>query len=300
MNFEHLRLFVRVAATLNISAAGKEMGLSPAAASAKLNKLEEVLGARLIHRTTRQISLTEDGKLFLPHAEDLLFGAEAAKAAVGSGNVNPQGKLRVTAPASFGRMHLIPALPDFLKAYPNLNVDLRLSDGIEDVIEGGFDIAIRDAALDDSSLVARKLARDTRIAVVSPQYIEQHGVPTHPDQLAEHACISLAGVESWSFDCGDDIYRVKVPNRLVVDNGEAVRDACIGGIGITITSTWCSYQALQRGDLVQVLEDFPLKSASAIWAVYPSSRLLAPKTRAFIDFFSAYYGDTPYWESGND
>ena len=297
MNFEHLRLFVRVAATLNISAAGKEMGLSPAAASAKLNKLEEVLGARLIHRTTRQISLTEDGKLFLPHAEELLAGAEVAKASVGSGTIEPKGKLRVTAPASFGRMHLLPALPHFLKNHPGLNVDLRLSDAIEDMVEGGFDIAIRDAALADSSLVARKLAHDTRIAVAAPQYIEQYGEPTHPNDLANHACVSLAGVESWAFQCDQGIQRIKVPNRLVVDNGEAVRDACIGGIGITITSTWCSYEALQSQQLVQVLKDYPLYSESALWAVYPSSRLLAPKTRAFIDFFSSYFGEHPYWEA---
>ena len=297
MNFEHLRLFVRVANTLNISAAGKEMGLSPAAASAKLNKLEAFLGARLIHRTTRQISLTEDGKLFLPHAEELLAGAEVAKASVGSGTIEPKGKLRVTAPASFGRMHLLPALPHFLKSHPGLNVDLRLSDAIEDMVEGGFDIAIRDAALADSSLVARKLARDTRIAVAAPQYIEQYGEPTHPNDLANHACVSLAGVESWAFQCDQGIQRIKVPNRLVVDNGEAVRDACIGGIGITITSTWCSYEALQSQQLVQVLKDYPLYSESALWAVYPSSRLLAPKTRAFIDFFSSYFGERPYWEA---
>lgn len=297
MNFEHLRLFVRVANTLNISAAGKEMGLSPAAASAKLNKLEAFLGARLIHRTTRQISLTEDGKLFLPHAEELLAGAEVAKASVGSGTIEPKGKLRVTAPASFGRMHLLPALPHFLKSHPGLNVDLRLSDAIEDMVEGGFDIAIRDAALADSSLVARKLARDTRVAVAAPQYIEQYGEPTHPNDLANHACVSLAGVESWAFQCDQGIQRIKVPNRLVVDNGEAVRDACIGGIGITITSTWCSYEALQSQQLVQVLKDYPLYSESALWAVYPSSRLLAPKTRAFIDFFSSYFGEHPYWEA---
>ncbi len=153
MNLEHVRLFVRIAALNNISLAGKELGLSPAVSSAHMNKLEDALGVRLIHRTTRRVSLTEEGEAFLPHAADLLDSVETARASVGSGKINPRGKLRVAAPASFGRLHLIPALDSFLRQYPDLKVDLHLSDSVMDMVQGGFDVAIRDAELSDSTLM---------------------------------------------------------------------------------------------------------------------------------------------------
>lgn len=183
MNIEHLRLFIRVAATQNISAAGAELGLSPAVASSHLNKLEEGLGVRLIHRTTRRVALTEEGKAFLAHAEEVLASVEAARASVGAGQASPSGTLRVSAPASFGRMHLVPAVGEFLKHYPDLNVEFRLSDSIVDLVEGGFDVAIRNAELKDSTLIARKLATDNRIICASPGYLEQYGEPTSPEQL---------------------------------------------------------------------------------------------------------------------
>lgn len=296
MNIEHLKLFVRIAATHNISLAGKELGLSPAVSSTHINKLEASLGVRLIHRTTRRVSLTEEGQAFLPHAEDVLESIETARASVGAGSVRPQGKLRVTASASFGRMHLLPVLGDFLQHFPDLVVDLHLSDSIVDMVEGGFDIAIRDDSLNDSTLIARKLATDSRIVCASPDYLAQHGEPLSPEDILNHQCVNLMGLETWVFDTPDGHQSIKTKNRLRTDNGEAARDACVKGIGISLTSTWCSYQHLQRGDLVQILKDYPLVSDTAIWAVYPSSRLLAPKVRAFIDYFSEYFGDTPYWE----
>ncbi len=296
MNIDHLKLFVRIAVTNNISMAGKELGLSPAVSSAHINKLEEGLGVRLIHRTTRQVSLTEEGIDFLPHAQEVIASVELARASIGSGSVSPQGTLRITAPASFGRMHIVPALNDFLACYPDLTLDLRLSDSIIDMVEGGFDIAIRNSSLNDSSLVARKLACDNRILCASPTYLKKHGEPESIDDLVARDCIGLMGLEEWSFETPEGQQRIKPRNLLRMDNGEAVRDACARGIGITICSVWCAYEELKRGELVPVLEGFPLVSDTAIWAVYPSSRLLAPKVRAFIDFFVKLYGDRPYWE----
>lgn len=296
MNIEHVRLFVRIAATHNISKAGKELSLSPAVSSAYMNKLEEHLGVKLIHRTTRKVSLTEEGIAFLPHAEEILATIETARASVGAGVYVPQGTIRVAAPASFARMHIIPALKGFIEQYPDLHIDLRLSDSMIDMVEGGFDIAIRNAALNDSSLIARKLARDKRIIVASPSYIKQYGAPKTPKDLAQHHCIHLSGIDTWVFSTPDGEQRIKTKGVLKVDNGESIRDACIGGVGLTICSQWCGYQALQSGDLVQVLQDYPLISDTAIWAVYPSSRLLAPKVRAFIDYFVNHYGEKPYWE----
>ncbi|MCU7555200.1 LysR family transcriptional regulator [Alteromonas sp. ASW11-19] len=296
MNLEYLALFTRVASTHNISQAGKELGLSPAVASAHLNKLEQQLGVRLIHRTTRRVSLTEDGQAFLPHALDVLTSAETARAAVGAGNLSPQGNLRVTAPASFGRMHLMSALPGFMQRYPDLTIELRLSDSIVNLVEGGFDVAIRDAALEDSTMVARKLASDTRLLVASPGYLEQWGEPATPASLSEHRCVTLVGMDTWQFRDRTGNYSVQVNSPLRADNGEAVRDACAAGLGITVSSLWCAYRHLQRGELVPVLQDHSLVSDTAIWAVYPSSRLLAPKVRVFIDYLADYFGDTPYWE----
>ncbi|MBQ4838980.1 MULTISPECIES: LysR family transcriptional regulator [Pseudoalteromonas] len=296
MNIAHLKLFTRIAATHNISLAGKELGLSAAVASAHINKLEETLGTQLLYRTTRKVSLTEEGFAFLPHAESVLDSVESARAAIGAGSHTPQGTLRVTAPASFGRMHIVPALVEFTQLYPELHIDLRLSDSIVDMVEGGFDVAIRNAALSDSTLVARKLASDTRILCASPDYIEQHGIPANIDELKTHPIINLTGIEHWVFANNQGTIKFKPASKLHIDNGEAIRDACMRGMGITLCSMWCAYQALQEGKLVQVLKDQPLINDTALWAVYPSSRLLAPKVRVFIDYLKAYIGDVPYWD----
>jgi len=295
MNIEHLKLFVRVATTHNISLAGQTLGLSAAVASAHLNKLEQGLGVRLIHRTTRKVSLTEEGIALLPHAEDVLASVEAARASVGAGSLAPRGILRISAPASFGRMHLVPALTDFLAQYPELQVDLKLSDTIVDLVEGGFDIAIRNSHLKDSSLIARKLASDHRILCASPHYIATHGEPTTPQALVDHQCITLMGLEHWQFSSTHGPIAVKATGNLRTDNGEAIRDACVNGLGITIGSRWSVYQHLQQGQLIEILKDYPLVSNTAIWAVYPSSRLLAQKVRVFIDYFCDYFDQRAYW-----
>ncbi|TYK64666.1 LysR family transcriptional regulator [Colwellia echini] len=296
MNIEHLKLFVRVASTQNISVAGQELDLSPAVSSAHLNKLEDALGVRLIHRTTRKVSLTEEGIAFLPHAENVLESVEAARASIGAGSSSPRGILRIAAPASFGRMHLLPALNGFFARYPDLTVDLKLSDTIIDLVDGGFDIAIRNSALKDSSLIAKKLATDSRRLCASPEYIAKYGEPKDPDELIHHQCITLMGLDNWVFDTPTGQKKVKVKGSFRTDNGEAIRDACVNGLGITVNSSWSAYQELNSGKLLHILKDFPLVSNTDIWAVYPSSRLLAPKVRAFIDYFANHFGNSPYWD----
>lgn len=296
MNIEHLKLFVRLAATNNISLAGQELGLSPAVSSAHISKLEQALGVRLVHRTTRKVSLTEEGVAFLPHAEEVLSTVETARASIGVGSTTPSGTLRVTAPASFGRLHIVPALKGFLTQYPELRIDFRFSDNIVDLVEGGFDVAIRDAELKDSTLIARKLATDRRIVCASPEYLSKFGAPETPSELSNHQCVQLVGLESWTFVTSQGKETIKTKGVLRTDNGDAMRDACIDGLGLAINSTWSVYKQLKEGTLVQVLEDYPLDSDVAIWVVYPSSRLLAPKVRAFIDYFTEFYGSPPYWE----
>ncbi len=300
MNIEHLKLFVRLASTHNISLAGQELGLSPAVASSHISKLEDALGVRLVHRTTRKVALTEEGEAFLPHAEEVLSRVEAARASVGAGKLAPSGTLRITAPASFGRMHLMPALKGFLSHYPDLSVDFWFTDKIVDLVEGGFDIAIRNAELQDSTLVARKLAPDQRIVCASPDYLAKFGEPSEPNDLRHHQCINLMGLESWVFDTPEGHLSIKTQGRFRTDNGEASRIACVDGLGIGMNSTWSVYQHLQRGELVRILRDYPLVWNGAIWSVYPTSRLLAPKVRAFIDYFADLYGSTPYWDQELD
>lgn len=294
MNIEYLKLFVRIATTHNISSAGKELGLSPAVSSTHISKLEDSLGVRLIHRTTRKVSLTEEGLAFLPHAQDVLDSIETAKESIGIGDIKPKGRLRVAAPASFGRMHLLPSLNGFLQQYPDLVVDLHLSDSVIDMVEGGFDIAIRDAKLNDSTLIARKLSPVKRIVCASPEYLKAHGEPKSLEDLLDHNCINLIGLETWEFDSPQGQKSIKTKNRLRTDNGEAARDACIQSLGITICSTWCCYEQLKKNQLVHILRDYPCVSDTAIWAVYPSSRLLAPKVRLFIDYLSEYFRDLPF------
>ncbi|MEM7291895.1 MAG: LysR family transcriptional regulator [Pseudomonadota bacterium] len=296
MNVEHLRLFTRIHSTQNISRAGSEMGLSPAVASSYINKLEERLGVRLVHRTTRKVALTEEGRAFLPHAEEVLSSVEAARAAVGAGSAEPSGTLRVTVPASFGRMHVLPALSQFLANYSKLKLDIRFSDTVVDMVEGGFDVAIRIGELEDSSLIARKLAPDRRILCASPEYLRKHGEPQNPADLKNHQCITLVQMENWVFASSEGEQSIRINGRIRTDSGEAVRDACVEGLGITVNSRWSAYRHLDAGELVEVLPDYPLVSNVAIWAVFPSSRLIAPKVRAFVDYFSESCEATPYWE----
>ncbi len=296
MKIEHLKFFVRIAALNNISQAGKEFGLSPAVSSAHVNKLENDVGVRLIHRTTRRVSLTEEGKSFLPHVLNIVDSIQSGLASIGQGEVRPSGKLRITAPASFGRMHLIPALGRFLDEHKKLNIEIQLSDAIVDLVEGGFDIAIRIAPMSDSTMIARKMAADTRILCASPSYLEAYGEPENPSDLMNHKCINLIGLESWTFTTKSGQQTIKTNNRFRTDNGEAARDAAINGVGIIASSTWCSYEALKEGKLVRILKTYPLKSEAAIWAVYPSSRLVAPKVRVFIDYLSEYFSGIPYWD----
>lgn len=295
MNVEHLRLFIRIAHLGNISMAGKELGLSPAVASNSINKLEQHLGIKLIYRTTRKVSLTSEGKSFLPHAENVINSVEQAKSSIGSGNITPEGKLRIAAPASFARMHLVPALDEFLVNYPKLDIELMLSDSIIDMVEGGFDIAIRDAELSDSSLIAKKLANDKRIICAAPTYIKKHGLPVSPADINDHFSVNLKGLETWHFIDGSKETKATSKPRLTTDNGEVVRDACVQGLGLALLSTWCAYEKLISGELIQVMDNFPLISNTKIWAVYPSSRLVPVKVRAFIDYFHNHF-QNPYWD----
>ena len=297
MDFDDLTLFVRIARLASISAAARDLGITPATASARLAAFETRLGVRLVHRTTRLATLTEDGRAFLPHAEHLLDVAAVARSALGGGTSAPSGVLRVAAPSSFARLHIVPGLPDFTARYPEVRLDMRISDSVVDLVEGGFDVAVRYANLDDSSFVARRIAPDRRVLVASPDYLERYGYPKTPDDLDTHACLVVGTLDLWTFRGkeGETIAK-RVTPALRINDGEAVRDAACDGLGIALMATWCAAEELRQGTLVPVLCEVPLVSTQTLWAIYPSARELAPKVRVFIDWLVERFGPEPYWD----
>nr|WP_315598438.1 LysR family transcriptional regulator [uncultured Cupriavidus sp.] len=301
MHFDLLDIavFVRAAALGNLSAAARDLALSTSTASARLQRLEDQLGTRLLHRTTRRLSLTGDGERFLEHAEQLLITSEAAAQSVGRGAEAPHGQLRVTAPASFGRQHVSPALPAFLAAYPGITLDLRLTDQVIGLVDGGIDVALRMGVLPDSTLVARPLAPSHRVICASPDYLARHGTPRHPEDLRRHNCLVLGDQTNWRFDTPLGETAVTVHGNLRADNGEVIRDAILAGMGIALKSTWDVASHLRRGELITVLDEYPVLPAVSIWAVYPSRHLVPAKTRAFVDFFADWFGSPPYWDRGD-
>ncbi|KAF1005609.1 MAG: HTH-type transcriptional regulator DmlR [Luteibacter sp.] len=299
MDFDDLSLFVRIARLGSISAAARDLDITPATASARLAAFEKRLGARLVHRTTRLATLTEDGRALLPHAEHLLDIAAVAQAALGRGATAPSGVLRIAAPSSFARLHIVPALPEFTARYPEVRLDMRISDSIVDLVEGGFDVAVRYANLDDSSFVARRLAPDRRVLVASPAYLERHGHPRSPDDLDTHACLAVGTLDLWTFKGPDgETIAKRVAPSLRINDGEAVRDAACAGLGIALMATWCAAEELRKGELVPLLGDFPTVSTQTLWVIYPSARELAPKVRVFIDWLVERFGPEPYWDRG--
>ena len=293
MDTTSLQLFLRIADLGSVSAAARDLSLSAASASARLGKLEKNVGFRLFNRTTRAVSLTTDGAEFLPYARQVLETLEAGLGAVRGEGASAQGMLRMTMPGSFGRMHIVPALAAFRERHPLVSLDLRLSDEVLDVVEGAYDLIIRNAALSDSTLVARKLAADERILVASPTYLKQHGTPGSPDALLSHRCIVLSGHNKWRFETG----QVRVVQPVIdVNDGEAMRGLIEGDNGIGIQSRWIASEHLRDGRLVHVLPDHPLTTESAIWALYPSNRIVSPKVRAMIDFLLDQFQPVPPWE----
>ncbi len=293
MDILSLRLFLRIAELGGVSAAAQDLSLSPASASARLAKLEETVGFRLFNRTTRAVSLTTDGEAFLPYAQQVIETLETGLTAVRGQGAEARGSLRMTMPGSFGRMYMIPVLAEFQARYPRIDLDLRLSDEVLDVVEGAYDLIIRNARLDDSRLIARKLASDRRLLVAAPAYLERHGIPTRPDDLTEHRCVSLTDGTQWKFANGRV---VSVPHSFVINDGEAMRKAIERGMGIGIKSLWNASESLKSGLLVEVLPEFPLVAEVALWILYPSRRIVAPKVRVTIDFLLEQFQPIPPWE----
>jgi len=299
MDTESVRLFVLAAEKLNISAAGRDLGMAPAMASARLAKLEKALGADLLRRSTRKVALSLEGAEFLPYAREILAQENAAHAALGRGNVTAMGTLRFTAPSTFAQLYIAPILPDFLALHPGISLDLRLTDMEFDLIQGSFDLALRNSALPDSSLKGRKLAGDMRILCASPEYLAQHGTPTHPDELATHQLIAFkeqSPIPLVGRDGESGQFNPRLAGcRLVVDDGLSQKIASIAGAGISMNSLWSVHRELSDGSLTRVLPDYKVDDQTALWLVYPKSNVLTAKVRIFIDFLLERIGNALVW-----
>ena len=289
MDIQDLRIFARVARVQNLSAVGAEFDLSAGTISKRLQSLEAELNVRLFDRTTRSISITEEGGTLLTAIEQILIDVDAALDLLARNVDHPRGRLRVSAPTSLGRGVIAPAICAFIKSYPEIDVQVDLTDRVVTFPDSGYDVAIRTGQLADSSLIARRLAPDPQVVVASPTYIRQNGEPLAPDDLAKHSCLVLGDEQQWTFKSGEQVVDVRVAWRLRSDNGELLRHAAIEGLGILKVSRARVADALQAGSLVQVLGGYDAGLQSAIWAVYPSSRHLLPKLKVFLDFMSEWY-----------
>ena len=289
-----MKLFVRALACGSLSAAGRELGFSPAVASKRLARLEGRLGARLIQRSSRRLAPTEEGSLYLERCQQILADIDDAEELVSCGKRQVKGSLHVSCPVGFGRRFIGDALVEFARRWPDLRVRLCLSDSVNDLVENGFDCAIRIGANADSRLVTRKLLNNRRIICASPHYLARLGTPQLPDDLRQHQAIilspKLATVIEWRLthkNTGQEA-RCHVPVRMATDNGEQAQDWALASLGLIRRSLWDVAPALAEGKLVRVLPDWEGDDAP-IHVVFPSRQFLPIRTRLFIDFLVEYF-----------
>lgn len=292
-----LAVFARVADLGSFTAAAESLRLSKSAVSKHMARLEQRLGTKLIQRTTRRLVVTESGRAVLVHAARLLAEAEAAEAAAQNLQSAPRGLLRVNMPMSFGLAHVAPLLPEFLAAYPEMRLDIGFNDRRVDLLEEEVDVAIRIGDLPDSSLVARRLAPGRIVVCASPDYLARCGVPKEPDQLKWHHCLIytyLPDPDTWRFG-GPAICNVRVQGPIRANNGDALRQAALAGLGIVRSPSFIVGPDIAAGRLVPILEDYA-EPDSGIHAVYPATRHPTPKLRAFIEFLVEKFGPEPPWD----
>ena len=295
-----MQVFAKVVETGGFTAAAQALDVSRPMASKYVQRLEDELGVRLLNRTTRRVSLTQAGRGFYLKCQNIFADIDHAMAEASNLQITPRGNLRINAPISFGRDHLMSAIASFQNTYPEISVDLTLNDRLVDIVDEGFDLAIRIGRLRDSSLIARHLAPCQLIACAAPSYIEQHGTPQQPSDLAAHNCLIYTYSQEsgqWTFEKDGKKEKIAVSGDFRANFGEAVVAAAIAGRGIVVDPSFIVGPFIRSGKLVPILTNwstFPL----GIYAVYPQARLLPLKVRVFIDFLADQFGPEPYWDKG--
>lgn len=288
MDVHGMRVFARVAALSNISAAASELEMTPGNVSKRLQTLENSLGVRLFDRNTRMIRITEEGEMLLRSVTRILAEIDEVRECLAESATHPRGTLRVTAPAALGRS-IRPWICEFQQKHPNVSLDLNLTDRIVDILEEGYDVAIRTGPLPDSQLIAKRLAPDKYFILASPGYIEKNGRPLTPNDLANHNCLVLSDHSVWRFSNGESDVSVRVSGTLSSNSTEMLIEAAHYGLGIVRISGMKTHDLIEDRQLVPVLEDYEVAGDTAIWALFPSSRHISPKVRVFLDFFAAKF-----------
>lgn len=278
-----LRIFLAVAAAGSLSAAARQLNIGPMQASRRLAVLEQELGVRLFHRTTRSVSLTAEGEAFFPYANTMSEAEESARGALSPSHASASGTLKLTAPSVFGQSIILPFLPALLEQHPDLRIDLDLSDRVLDIVGQGLDLALRIATLEDSELVARRIAANPRIICAAPAYLRRHGVPARLADLEAHRCIVLHSVPRWPVVVDGELQRRRVEARFATSSVDAVRTATLQGLGLAMLTYWDVHEQLRNGELVAVvLEDAAMEDLS-IWALTPTRRYAPARVKIFLD-----------------
>jgi DNA-binding transcriptional LysR family regulator len=272
--------------------------VAPAVIGRRIDALEERLGVKLLVRTTRRITLTHEGSAFLEDCQRLLADLANAEASVTAGGVKASGHLRITAPAGFGRRHVAPLVPAFLAQHPEVSLSLNLSDRVVDIVNEGFDCAIRVGDLPDSSLVSLRLADNRRLCVAAPDYLARAGTPASPADLTKHQCLTLSSDASqtrgWAFLVDGQVTHLRPGGRLDCSDGQVLHRWCVQGLGIAWRSTWEVEGDIAAGRLVSLLQDYAAPP-NGIYAVFPQRRHLPLRVRLWIDFVKHSFGDPGYW-----
>jgi DNA-binding transcriptional LysR family regulator len=300
--FTGLQIFARVAALGSFSAAARALGMSQTMITRHVDAIEDRLGARLFHRTTRRLTLTEAGQSYLRAAERILGELEEAEGLASASVTEPRGTLRLNLPLAFGIREVMPAIADFAALHPGLTVDVGLTDRFIDLVDEGWDLAIRIGQLKDSALVARRLAPIRTALCASPDYIARHGMPRTDADLAAHNCLGYtlptpASADRWRFGRNGE-REVAVSGTIRANNGDALRTAAVAGIGIVYQPTFILSDELRSGLLVPITLDLPPFQFAAAYAVYPPARHVPVKVRRFIDFLAERWAGVPPWDVG--
>lgn len=292
-----MRLFVRVAEMGSFSAVAQQLDLARSVVTRQVAALEAHLGTKLIARSTRRLNLTSAGAAYLEKCREILSLIEAAEAGLADERQAPRGHIRVTLPFSFGIRQMMPMFGEFMAANPEISLELDFNDRRANLIEGGFDLAIRISGRLDATDVARRIGSSHSVVVASPEYLERHGRPRHPGELAGHECFGyvLSSRSSWSFVVHGETQWFPIGGRLEANNGDALIDAAIRGLGISRAPTFIAEYPVREGWLEVLLPDFPAPELG-IYAVFPGNRYVPHRVRTLVDFLATKIGDRPAWD----
>ena len=297
--FKSIKSFIRVVEAGSISGAADRLNVAKSAVSRRLKELEEHLGVELFHRTTRRMNLTDTGRAFYHQSVRILDDLQEAELATSQAHGTLKGSLKIALPSSFGLMHIGPAINEFSKEHPQIVFDLDFNDREVDLIQEGFDLAIRIAILPDSSLIARRFAPIEIVMCASQSYLERMGAPQTPDELIEHQCLVyslLRDFEYWNIlDSKGKEIKIKIHPYLKASTGEFLRDAAVEGMGIILVPSFIVYKEIKNGTLVPLFNNYKTHHIDA-YAIYPQTRHLSLRVRAFVDFLVKRFEGTPYWD----